>query len=187
MAHNSANKVVIDSKIFEKIAGGDDMAFEELYRLTYRPLYAFLLSLTLNHDDTDDLLQDTYIRIRGAAHLYKDTGNPMAWIMTIAKNLFLMKLRKEKKEAIEYVDEYAVTGHLSFDMISNVDNRIMIEQLFRHIDTEDRNIIIMHVIIGLKHKEIANILNQPVATVLTKYHRAMKKLKKYAENEKEGA
>lgn len=187
MADNSANKLVIDSEIFKRIAGGDDRAFEELYRLTYRPLYAFLLSLTLNHDDTDDLLQDTYIRIRGAAHLYKDNGSPMAWMMKIAKNLFLMKVRKEKREAVTYVEEYEVTGQLSFDMIGNVDNRIMIEQLFRHIQTEDRNIIIMHVIMGLKHKEIADILGKPVATVLTRYHRTMKRLKKLAENEREDA
>ena len=81
-------KVYIDKNLFEQIRLGDQDAFRELYELTYTPLYAFLLSYTMNQEDAQDLLQDTFIKIFKNCHLYREQGNPMAWMMKIAKNLF---------------------------------------------------------------------------------------------------
>ncbi len=64
-------RVQIDEEIFSKIEHGDEKAFEELYYLTYKPLYAFLLSLTLNKEDAEDILQETYVKVHGACHLYQ--------------------------------------------------------------------------------------------------------------------
>lgn len=47
-------------------------------------------------------------------------------------------------------------------------------EFFENISSEDRDIIIMHVLMGLKHKEIAKILEMPTGTVLSRYHRSMK-------------
>ncbi len=171
-------KVRIDETLFSQIAQGDDKAFEQLYYLTYKPLYAFILSMTLSKEDAEDLLQETYIRIRGACHLYRKQGNPMAWMMKIAKNLFLMKQRTERKTTIVDIDNYA--NKLSLNQIPATEDRILLEELFKKVIQEDRDIIIMHVIMGMRHKEIAEILNLPVGTVLSRYHRSMKKLKQFA-------
>lgn len=179
MAYQNEQKhVIIPEELFERIAFGDDEAFEELYYLSYRPMYAFLLSFTLNKDDADDLMQDTYIRIRGAAHLYKKQGNPMAWMMKIAKNLFLMKKRKEKgKDTVSDDSVHELIDH-TFHEIDDAENRMFLEELFLHISDEEREIIIMNVLTGLTFKEIAVLLDKPMGTILSKYHRAMKKLKK---------
>lgn len=55
-------KVYIEKQLFERIRFGDQDAFRELYELTYTPLYAFLLSYTLNREDAQDLLQDILYR-----------------------------------------------------------------------------------------------------------------------------
>ena len=64
-------KVYIDERLFERILGGEQDAFRELYEITYKPLYAFLLSHTLNSEDAQDLLQDTYIQVYKNCHLYR--------------------------------------------------------------------------------------------------------------------
>ena len=51
---------IIDEGLFEKIANGDDAAFTELYYASYRQIYGFLLALTKNKEDAEDLLQNTY-------------------------------------------------------------------------------------------------------------------------------
>ena len=56
-------KVHMDERLFERIRRGEQDAFRELYEISYKPLYAFLLSCTLNVEDAQDLLQDTYIQI----------------------------------------------------------------------------------------------------------------------------
>ena len=175
---NKKGHVSVPEDLFPKIASGDEQAFEELYYISYRPIYSFLLSMTLNKEDADDLLQDTFLRIRAAAHLYRNQGNPMGWMMKIAKNLFLMKKRKEKGKETVSIDEIYNMVETTFNHIDNVNNRIFLQELFLNISEEEREIIIMNVVSGLTFREVAEILDKPMGTVLSKYHRAMKKLKK---------
>lgn len=79
----------IDDNLLVRVGQDDIIAFEELYMKTERILYSYVLSLTKHHDDALDIMHDTYIKIRSAAHLYKPMGKPMAWIFTIAKNLVM--------------------------------------------------------------------------------------------------
>ncbi len=167
-------KVYIDERLFERILGGEQDAFRELYEITYKPLYAFLLSHTLNSEDAQDLLQDTYIQVYKNCHLYRKQGNPMAWMMKIAKNLFLMKCRKER-DAVNY-DE--LENELGFTDISNTDNRIVLEKMFQLLSQEDRDLIILHDVGGMKHREIAKLLDMPLGTVTARYNRGIRKLQK---------
>lgn len=168
-------KVHIDAHIFERIQQGDQDAFRQLYDLTYKPLYAFLLSYTLNREDAQDLLQDTYIQVYKNCHLYREQGNPMAWMMKIAKNLFLMKRRQDKGPEASFED---MENEVGFGDISNIEDRIVLEKMFEQLSTEDRNLIIMHDIGGLKHREIAKLLDMPLGTVMARYHRGIRKLQK---------
>ena len=170
----SKRKVSIDQSLFERIRLGDQDAFRELYELTHTPLYAFLLSYTLNREDAQDLLQDTYIQVLKNSHLYQEQGNPMAWMMKIAKNLFLSNCRKNQKENLNY----DVENELGFDDMTNVDNRMALEKMFELLSKEDRDLIIMHDVSGLKHREISELTGMPLGTVLARYNRAIRKLQK---------
>ncbi len=168
-------KVHIDERLFERIRRGEQDAFRELYEISYRPLYAFLLSYTLNSEDAKDLLQDTYIQVYKNCHMYKERGNPMAWMMKIAKNLFLMKYRQKREPEVDYEQ---MEQKLGFDDLSNVDNRMVLEKMFEMLSVDDRNLIILHDIGGLKHREIAKLLEKPLGTVIARYNRGIRKLQK---------
>lgn len=181
--HNgqTKKKVYIDEEVFDRIQRGDKDAFKELYEASYKPLYAFLLSFTQNSEDAQDLLQDTYVLIYQKAGMYQKRGNPMAWMMKIAKNLFLMKYRNEKeKKFVCYED---MEKELGFAQIGDVENRLLLEKMFAELSREDREIIIMHDVSGLKFKEIASILEKPMGTVLARYNRNIRKLRKKYEEE----
>ncbi|MCI9082087.1 MAG: RNA polymerase sigma factor [Lachnospiraceae bacterium] len=168
-------KVYIDKTLFERIRNGDQDAFRELYEITYTPLYAFLLSYTLNREDAQDLLQDTFIKVFKNCHLYREQGNPMAWMMKIAKNLFLTQCQKQRSDKMNYED---VENELGFDDMTNVDNRMVLEKMFEILSEDDRNLIILHDVSGLKHREIAEIMGMPLGTVLAHYNRGIRKLQK---------
>lgn len=168
-------KVSIDKNLFERIRLGDQDAFRELYEVTHTPLYAFLLSYTLNREDAQDLLQDTYIKVFNNCHLYREQGNPMAWMMKIAKNLFLTQRKRQQSDKLNYED---VENELGFDDMTNVDNRMVLEKMFEILSEDDRNLIILHDVSGLKHKEIAEIMGMPLGTVLARYNRGIRKLQK---------
>lgn len=175
-------KVYVPADLMGKVASGDDKAFEDLYYLTYKPLYSFLLALTKNHEDASDLMQETYIKVRGAAHLYKDK-NPMAWIMKIAKNEFLMNIRKNKNVRYCSYEEYFNEVSVNVDCIENAETRIYLEKLFKSIAADELEIIVMHTSMGMTHKEISQTLGLPLGTVLSKYHRVIKKLKKLGQED----
>lgn len=170
-------RVQIDDDLFDQISRGDKEAFRVLYEESYKPLYAFLLSLTQNAEDAQDLLQETYLTISQRCHLYTKQGNPMGWMMRIAKNLFLMELRKKKVEYIEDMDQMEVGSDIDFSESLSIENRVVVEQLFKILSVEERTIVIMHVVAGQTFKEIAAILEKPIGTILAKYNRAIGKMR----------
>ncbi|AWW26580.1 RNA polymerase sigma factor [Acetobacterium sp. KB-1] len=170
-------KINIDEAIFTRIAAGDMAAFEEFYRQTERTVYAFVLSTLKNHDDALDVVQDTYLKIRAAAHLYKPMGKPMAWVFTIARNLSVSKIRsKQKNDSITLTD---MENDLNFSYVSDAEDRLVLQTALKILSSEETEIILLHAISGFTHREIAKSLEMKLSTVLSKYHRGLKKLKKY--------
>lgn len=176
MQHNY-KKIDIDEAIFKRIAENDMAAFEMLYNLTQRSVYSFALSILKNHEEAMDVLQETYLKIRGAAHLYKPMGKPLAWIFTIARNLSMSKLRINKKTEIFPSED--IEDNLSFSYITNSEDKMVLQAALTILDIEEREIILLHAISGFKHREIAKNLEMSLGTVLSKYQRGLKKLRKY--------
>lgn len=172
-----AQKVAIDESIFTRIANDDLQAFEEFYRLTERILYAFILSVLRDHEDTLDVLQETYIKVRGAAHLYKPMGKPMAWVFTIARNLSMSRLRSKKYTDSTNVED--IENDISFSYVTDHEDRLVLQSALKILGEEEREIILLHAISGFTHLELSKSLDMPLSTVLSKYHRGLKKLRKH--------
>lgn len=165
-------------ELLRQIALGSQQAFEELYRATDSAIYGYALSLMRNHHEAQDIMMDTYLKIRCAAHLYMPLGKPMAWILTITKNIARTKLRSAGRQIP--LDDLEETTP-SFDRDS--EEAIALEQAMKVLGDQERQILILHAVTGLKHREIAEMLGMPLATVLSKYARSLKKLKKALEED----
>lgn len=174
----------IDEEWISMIAQGDMKALEKLYYTSYQAVYALLLSILKNRQDAEDILQETYINIKNGAHLYKKTGKPLAWIFTIAKNLAYMKIRKDTAHEVTSFD--MLGDSIDFSSVENYEDRIALQGAFSVLSDEERHIILLHANTGMKHREIASLLNLPLSTVLSKYRRGLKKLKNYMEGVKSG-
>lgn len=175
--NKNTKEIYIDEKLFKRIGANDMEALEELYNLTERTLYAYVLSVVKNHDETLELMQETYLKIMSAAHLYKPMGKPLAWMFTIAKNLYLSKIRKEKREI--NMDSIEVEDDLRFSYVTDRDDRMVLETALNILTEEERQIVLLHAVSGMKHKEIAESLGLKLSTTLSKYHRALKKIREY--------
>lgn len=165
-------------ELLRQIALGSQQAFEELYRATDSAIYGYALSLMRNHHEAQDIMMDTYLKIRCAAHLYMPMGKPMAWILTITKNIARTKLRSAGRQIP--LDDLGETTP-SFDRDS--EEAVALEQAMKVLGDQERQILILHAVTGLKHREIAEMLGMPLATVLSKYARSLKKLKKALEED----
>ncbi len=172
----NSNAGVLDSYI-DRIAAGDTEALAFLYRATSASVYGFSLSILKNTQDAEDVLHDSYLAVYSAASAYRSAGKPMAWILTITRNLCLQKLR-ERKKAADIVPQDWETYLESHKGISEEDKLVITECMNRLSDVE-RQIVALHAVAGFKHREIASLLHIPLSTVLSKYNRAIRKLKKY--------
>jgi RNA polymerase sigma-70 factor (ECF subfamily) len=156
------------------VAGGEQEALEALYHGTRAAVYALALSLLKNTHDAEDVTQDTYVRIWENAAAYRPQGSPMAWILTVARNLARMKLRQGAK--YETLDEQQWDA-IPAECDLAIEERHLLQTALAKLSDEERQIVLLHAVSGLKHREIARLLEKPLATVLSKYNRALKKLK----------
>ncbi len=161
------------------IAKGDRDALADLYHHSSASVYAFALSILKNVHDAEDVLQDCYLRIHDCAGSYRSHGKPMAWILTIARNLCMMRLREKSKTA-ELTDE-DWNAALSESCETNIDDRILLTQCLSRLRDDERQIVVLHAVAGFRHREIAAFLDMPLPTVLSKYSRSLKKLKENLE------
>ncbi len=162
----------LDENLIIKMAEGDRDAFSEFYRQTSSAVYGFALSILRNKHDAEDVMHDAFIRAYSAAISYRPSGKPMPWLLTIVRNLCLNRIRAGK--VCEDISEYE---HLASASTDDAVDRIVLEQTMGILDSEERQIVVLHALTGLKHREIADILEVPVGTVLSKYNRALKKMR----------
>lgn len=156
------------------IQNNDRDALAALYHETSASVYAFALSILKNPHDAEDVLQDCFIQIFQNARQYHPAGKPMAWIMTIAKNLCFMQLRKQSKmEALPQQWDTMIPWNEEAAAI----DRIVLQQCMSRLTDQQRQIVVLHAVAGMKHREIAVLMNLALPTVLSKYHRAIQKLK----------
>ena len=161
-----------------KISNGDSEAIGELYDLIKTDVFAFALSKLASKSDAEDVTQDTFVQIYKYATQYKPKGKPMAWIITIELNL-IRRFIQLKSRSVS-IETSQINEQEQDDFEQRIVNDAFLNDLMQTLNEEEREIIILYVVSGLKHREIAQILEKPLATVLSKYSRALKKLKEIA-------
>lgn len=171
----------LDESLIQRIAHRDMAAFDELYYKTEKILYSYILSFVKQHDDTLDLLQETYVKLMNSSHLYQPMGKPMAWLFTISKNLTISHLRS-KKNYVD-VDVIDLENDISYSYVDNNTDNEVLRIALNILSEEERTIVLLSAISGLKHREIAANLDLKLSTVLSKYHRAIKKMREYIRKE----
>ena len=175
----------IDEHLFARIGKGDSEALDELYHLTERSLYAFTVSLTRDHEMALEIMQETYLKILSAAHLYKPMGKPLAWIFTITKNLYYNEIKKSGRYDTQ--DPAELSNDKNFSYVTDAEDRLVLEAVLEKLTEEEREIILLYAVSGMRHREIAESLNMKLSTLLSKYHRGLKILRSYLEKEEERA
>lgn len=173
-----------DEELLNRVGTGDSEAFRQLHHNTDRAVYSFILSILKNPQDAEEVMQETYLKIWTSAASYHSQGKPLAWMFTIARNLCYMKFREQKHQADMGLDDLngEETGEVCLPL-ENLADAMVLKSALEILKEDERQIVLLHASAGLKHREIAADLQMPLATVLSKYNRAIKKLKQYLREE----
>ena len=167
--------------LIDGIAAGSREDLAELYRRTRAAVYGLALSYLKNGAEAEDVAQDTFVKVWAAAPSYRPQGKPMAWLLTIARNLALGRLRTAAR-----IQDLSEAQWAAFSIESDTltaDDRTVLAAALGRLSDEERHIVVLHAVCGLKHREIAQFLGLALPTVLSKYHRSLKKLKTILEGD----
>ena len=165
-------------RCLSEIAQGSAQALDELYKKTKTAVFAYSLSLLKNFHDAEDVAQDVFVTVYINAPAYSSVGKPMAWILTIARNLCYKKLGAGKRtdyldsdEAERFFAEHAVSAE------TIAENKFFIEECLNNLSKTERDILVLHAVAGMKFREVAAFTEASLSSVLSVYHRTIKKIK----------
>ncbi|GAL86926.1 MAG: sigma-70 family RNA polymerase sigma factor [Sporocytophaga sp.] len=172
-----------------------DAQFEKEFMPLIDSLYNFAYRLTLDEDDANDLVQETYLKAYRFFNSYEQGTNAKAWLFRILKNSFINDFRKKSKEPSKVDYQEVESYYNSDDVDESITTDLRIESLQEMIGDEVatalnalavdfRTIIILCDLEGFTYEEMAKILDIPIGTVRSRLHRARnllkEKLKAYA-------
>jgi len=151
-------------------------------------LYNFAYRLTMNEEDAQDLVQETYLKAYRFFHSFEKGTNAKAWMFRILKNTFINDYRKKSKEPdkidyLEVSDYYEIedtgkriAGELRIES-ANGQLGDEISNALSSIHPDFRMVVILCDIEGFSYEEMAVILDVPIGTVRSRLHRARMLLK----------
>ena len=164
-------------RLLSGIAAGRPQDMSELYSRTRTAVYSLALSYLGNAHDAQDITQDTFVQVWERAGQYRTNGSPMGWLLTVCRNLALMRIRKADRHAD--LDDSGWDAIPAEEKGISVEERALLQDALALLDKNERRVVMLHAAAGMKHREIAVLLEMPLATVLSKYHRAIKKLRAF--------
>ena len=173
-----------DRMLIIKAKSGDTLAYEDLVKKYQKKIYYLCQRMTGTHQSADDLSQETFIKAFFAISKFKEDMNFFTWIRKIAVNSTLNYLKVRKREKPLGENSEQIPGNpatISQELPQDRVQRTQIERKFKaalqSIPSDQRSIFILKVYEGLSYKDIAQLLNIPFGTVMSRLNRARKKLK----------
>lgn len=161
-------------ELLAHVSNGDTTSMGLLYDLIKTDVFAYALSKLGNKQDADDVMQDTFVQVYKYAKQYVPKGKPMAWVIRIELNLIRRRFQLTARDVV--FDESFQNQPTNENLEERVINNAFLLELLKTLNEEEREIITLHVVSGMRHREISKLLQKPLSTVLSKYNRAIKKL-----------
>ncbi|MBE5949551.1 MAG: sigma-70 family RNA polymerase sigma factor [Lachnospiraceae bacterium] len=157
---------------------GDKKAFEDIYNELKTPVYTIILRIVRERCIAEDVLQEFFLKLykQYKSNAEKKTKiaikNPRAYLFKIAHNMAIDAIKKNPQE--DNIDEYDTMYLEAFDSLSY---KLDIERGLMKLTLLERQIVVLHINAELKFREIAEIVEKPLGTVLWHYRKAIDKLR----------
>ena len=153
---------------------GEDKYFTKLTDRYKDKIFNFTVRYLSSREDSEDITEDIFVKVYFKIDKFdQNKGSFKTWLYRIARNTVYNKLKEKKITKISYVDIY--TNELDENI--NIENDEIVQSAINKLKKEQKIIILLYYIEGLKYREIAEILNIPENTVKTKIRRSKEILK----------
>ncbi|MDR2950485.1 MAG: RNA polymerase sigma factor [Dysgonomonas sp.] len=168
-----------DSTILERCKRGEHKSQMQLYTTFYKRVYNACYRVLYDSFEAEDAMQESFLKVFSSLNDYKDSVPFEAWLVRIAINTSIDKLRKKSLDVIN------LNENIKYDVIDSDDNEDWdaildkVEQVkaaIQKLPEASRLVINLYLIEGYDHEEISEILNIAPGTVRIQYMRAKQRL-----------
>ena len=157
-------------------------AFRKLLQLYQKPLYYHIRNMVLNHDDADDVLQNTFFKVFSNLKNFKGDSKLYSWIYRIATNeaiTFMQQRAKKQGISSEEVQQKAI-NKLESDVYFDGDEiQLKLHKAIATLPEKQQLVFKMKYFEELKYEEMSEILNTSVGALKASYHIAAKKIEEF--------
>lgn len=157
-------------------------AFEQLVNAYKERLYWHIRRIVLNHDDTDDVLQNTFIKVFRNIEGFKGDSKLYSWMYRIATNEALSFLKSKTRklgQSSEAIQE-SLANQLESDVYFEGDEiQLKLQQAIATLPEKQKLVFNMKYFEDMKYEEISEILETTVGGLKASYHLAVKKIESY--------
>lgn len=167
-----------DQAAIASVLNGDRQAFGRLVQKYQRPMYAVLRRLVRQHEDADDLVQETFVRAYQHLHEFDLNRSFYPWLYRIGVNLAISFMRKRKwHSAVDSIDVFPTAeGNPQADSETQEFYQAL-EHALARLPAEQRSILMLRTREGMSYQEMSALLGIEIGTVMSRLARAREKLR----------
>jgi RNA polymerase sigma-70 factor, ECF subfamily len=165
---------------------GDASAFEHIYRLHSRRVYALCLRMVGNPAEAEDLTQDAFLQLFRKIGTFRGESAFSTWLHRLSVNVVLMKLRKKTlpetslEESTDPEDEVngprREIGGPDLMLTGSID-RVHLERAIEQLPPGYRQVFVLHDVQGFEHNEIAGLMDCSIGNSKSQLHKARMRLR----------
>ena len=163
-----------EEEIFELLKTNRKLGIEELYKNYSKLVYGVIYSILKNTDETEDVLQNVFVKIFKLDNEKLPTKSHLSWLYSVAKNETINYIKKQSKEK-NYESLYEITDNDT--EIEKVLDKEYFNKLIENLPPKQQEILSLKIISNLSFREIANILDMKIPAVQWHYYKSLNTLK----------
>ena len=164
-----------------------EQAFQLLVKTYQQRLYWHIRKIVMNHDDTDDILQNVFIKVWKNIRGFREDSSLFTWLFRIATNESLSHLQKQRRHSVVSIHEMSdyLADSLESDAYFEGDE---IQKKFQlailQLPNKQRIVFNMKYFDEMKYEEISEVLKTSVGALKASYHFAVKKIEEFLKEDR---
>ena len=175
-----------EAEAIRRAQRGDAAAFERIYRLHSRRVYALCLRMVGNTAAAEDLTQESFLQLFRKISTFRGESAFSTWLHRLAVNVVLMRLRKKtlpESSLEETTEPDEETGGPRKDvggpdlLLSGSIDRVNLQRAIEQLPPGYKSVFVLHDIQGYEHNEIAEIMNCSIGNSKSQLHKARTRLR----------
>lgn len=176
-----------DSELIKEFKLGNHVVYNEIVKRYEKKLYYVIKRITGNHEDTNDILQDVFIKAYNSLNNFREESSLYTWLYKIAINLSINYINKKRLRQFFHYDELIlplISNDLTPDeKIEQKEQKDKIREAIDKLPKMQKLTFTMRYYDNLSFEEISKILKRTVGTLKCNYFHAFKKVEEYLKNE----